>query len=481
MDIYTFWEPKENIPYYLQLCMETWKKFLPDVSIHVLDYKTIKEYINVEVYGSNLFSGRFSLAQISDAIRALVLMKHGGVWLDVDTIFLSGTAKTYFFPSEGIQAKFFGDCTRRTVHIAATQAQKESNFLQGWVEYCKEKIVNFRKPQTNFWAYLGNSFVNPYVKSHPDEIMIYDAQPHKPEFKFSPGGTGAEEAYRNFYFCKGKTLGDLEADMLILHNSWTPDCFKKMGKDALLGCDCTMANVLIEVLELKRDRNRTVSYVLYEKKEAEKEKRQKEESRLSGMKRNLDKDVDYNFLYPLWRILHGFRPRSILDFNLDKSTEMVAQYAAENLAMHTVLEHDRNRAKKVVEGWNIPWDHTSIMGSALLHVKLKVHPHETAGVVYQSFDSVTAGKTYDLILLKSPFVDEIFIHMDLLKKLPELLRKDFALLMDHVESSGGRRVLQYMLALLQGRRNDIVVKPFVSPHRAVCVITTKRWENPPTK
>ena len=37
--IFTFWEPKENIPGYLKLCIKTWKKFLPEYKIIILDYK----------------------------------------------------------------------------------------------------------------------------------------------------------------------------------------------------------------------------------------------------------------------------------------------------------------------------------------------------------------------------------------------------------------------------------------------------------
>jgi hypothetical protein len=31
--IFTFGEPKENLPAYLKLCMKTWEKFLPDYEI----------------------------------------------------------------------------------------------------------------------------------------------------------------------------------------------------------------------------------------------------------------------------------------------------------------------------------------------------------------------------------------------------------------------------------------------------------------
>ena len=67
MKVYTFWEPREKIPYYIQLCMKTWEKFLPNTEIVLLDYKNIREYVDIDELGEVLFSGRFSLRQVSDA------------------------------------------------------------------------------------------------------------------------------------------------------------------------------------------------------------------------------------------------------------------------------------------------------------------------------------------------------------------------------------------------------------------------------
>jgi hypothetical protein len=35
--IFTFWEPKENVPAYLTPCMKTWANFLPEYEVAVLD------------------------------------------------------------------------------------------------------------------------------------------------------------------------------------------------------------------------------------------------------------------------------------------------------------------------------------------------------------------------------------------------------------------------------------------------------------
>ncbi len=96
MRIWTFWEPREKMPAYLQLCMRTWKKFLPKAEITVVDYSNMRDFVDVDVYGKALFDNNFRIDQIADAIRALLLEKYGGVWLDVDTIILNSSANKYF-------------------------------------------------------------------------------------------------------------------------------------------------------------------------------------------------------------------------------------------------------------------------------------------------------------------------------------------------------------------------------------------------
>ena len=51
MNIFAFWEPRNKIPYYLQLCIETWKKFLPNCQITVSDMKNVGNYIDFSVLG----------------------------------------------------------------------------------------------------------------------------------------------------------------------------------------------------------------------------------------------------------------------------------------------------------------------------------------------------------------------------------------------------------------------------------------------
>jgi acetyltransferase-like isoleucine patch superfamily enzyme len=53
--IFTFWEPKENMPAYLELCIKTWYKFLPDYNIIILDYKTVDEWLGKNHFDESLY------------------------------------------------------------------------------------------------------------------------------------------------------------------------------------------------------------------------------------------------------------------------------------------------------------------------------------------------------------------------------------------------------------------------------------------
>ena len=87
--IFSFWEPKEKLPGYISLCIKTWKKYLPDYEIKILDYKYAKELIGDNLFHS-IISESMPLSIQADAIRVALLNKYGGIWIDADTIITSG-------------------------------------------------------------------------------------------------------------------------------------------------------------------------------------------------------------------------------------------------------------------------------------------------------------------------------------------------------------------------------------------------------
>ena len=246
MFVYTFWEPRERMPFYLQLCMETWKKFLPNATIVLLDYKNINELLDVRELGLNLFSGRFTLPQIADAIRVALLAKHGGIWLDVDTIILNSDAEKFFLPDEKHRTVFFGNVEHRSCHIGFINTPPAAMCMNLWREFIRERIWNLKPSTPVTWAFFGNNFINDYSAKYPDEIEILDRQLVLPEAKSEL--SQPEAAYLEYYFLQNRRLADVPADMLLLHNSWTPPQIKQLSPQEFFRVDCTLVNVLAETL-----------------------------------------------------------------------------------------------------------------------------------------------------------------------------------------------------------------------------------------
>lgn len=249
LKIFTFWEPEGKIPAYLQLCMETWKKFIPNAEIHVLHCGNLQKYADLEgVYGPKLFTSGYSLPQISDAIRAIVLENNGSIWMDVDTIILRSDFGKYLHSQK--EVSFFGYPERKTVHIAWIRAKKHAKFMQEWVAENAYKIQTLKQSDRNdqFWSWFGNSIVDPSIQKYPERAEIIDVMQEGcvPEYK-SIGGN-PYQAYTDFYFKKSLHIQDISASLLLLHNSWTPDEYRNASMEQLLRYDCTMTNILTELL-----------------------------------------------------------------------------------------------------------------------------------------------------------------------------------------------------------------------------------------
>lgn len=224
--IFTFWEGP--MPDYIKMCMETWK-----FDFTVLTFDTISKYTELDI--KRLRDG-FTLPQVSDAVRAHVLRDNGGHWLDADTIML-GTK----LPEENI----IGDPVTRTHSTGVSHWTKEAEqFFINWSAYQDKVIAD--PNHLRRWFVLVNQFTDDYVAEHK-EVTIYPIEKCRPELKFVRGES--KEQYEKFYFDNSYHLSDVEdADLLVLHNSWTPDNYKTLTRQQILADSTTMSNILKEVV-----------------------------------------------------------------------------------------------------------------------------------------------------------------------------------------------------------------------------------------
>lgn len=225
--IYTFWEGK--MPEYLKLCMETWK--FPFI---LLTYDNINQY--TEKIPEKL--KQLTLPKQADYIRVHVLRDNGGIWLDTDTIMLNDE-----LPSECI----LGDDVTRANTIGFLQTEPQSDFFETWAEFQDwklNKLPNMKK-DTSAWNVMGNAFTDYWLKVHKD-IKIGKLMQNWPETYMIKGNVGRNVKYCKFYFESNFSLDDVKdkTNMLMLHNSWTPDWYKTLSKEKVLNQKGTLSNIL---------------------------------------------------------------------------------------------------------------------------------------------------------------------------------------------------------------------------------------------
>jgi len=227
MNVFTFWEGQ--MPEYIRLCMKTWK-----VDFKLLNYSNLHEYTN---FDARQLEGRLTIPQIADCIRVHVLRDNGGIWLDADTIMISDKLP---------KANMLGDPEQRTQTIGFLQTNAYSKMFNEWAQFQNE-IIESENISTH-WSVVGNDFTDSYVKEHP-EIIIDDIRKRWPETYMIEGSIQRRWKYESFYFAQHYGLKDIEkTDLLMLHNSWTPEWYKKLSSTEILASDNTMSNILKETL-----------------------------------------------------------------------------------------------------------------------------------------------------------------------------------------------------------------------------------------
>ena len=274
--IFTFWEPRKNLHGYLYLCMKTWKKFLPDYEIILLDYSNLEQWLGKDFFDAHLYKN-FDLMRQADAIRCAVLKKHGGVWFDTDTIVTSEKIREILeidsefvlinhhigfivakenasilnawekgiFKNIKLHKKFFG--LKKYFYL---KAQFSSIFSRQSSVVRKNKIKSFYS-RFKQWDFLGNSLLRKALSVEDEKIFhsVDGANMNAlPEVNWASDNVvdvSAAENYRNFYFRNDYSEYVLTTTkgLICLHNSWTPKKFKKMSEEEFLAQDTTLANI----------------------------------------------------------------------------------------------------------------------------------------------------------------------------------------------------------------------------------------------
>lgn len=262
--LFTFWEPKEKMPAYIRLCMQTWKKFLPECEVVLLDYSNLEEWLGIDVYDEILFKD-FSLPKQADAIRCALLKKYGGLWLDADTILTSPQVKDYLMIDS--------ELVMISKHLAFIKANNNSKIIADWynqiqynlkfykdVKYQNNAVQKILHPRryrrVENWDYLGNYILHKMLKTkNKKKFFSIDRMEINalPELN-NKNNDNLVENYQNFYFENDYSQDVIKntKGIILLHNSWTPQPFLQMNEEEFLSRNNTLSNVLKKVLSMEK-------------------------------------------------------------------------------------------------------------------------------------------------------------------------------------------------------------------------------------
>ena len=273
MKVFTFWEPRNKMPGYIRACLGTWR-FIPNAEVVVLDYETIKDYLPEDLFRACTCRS-MSLAMQSDAYRALLIERHGGVWLDADTVvlpqivdsdILSGRAEVTMFSRFGGVGNGVAFPAGAFIHAIAPHAA----FMRRWAEAIPDRVAEFARYSGNpflrllsrprwrivrKWNYCVNAIIDPLVEHMSErEFLLLDMDKYGvfPECTTLSECSNYEYAcrYEQYYFSPGNAQETIKASsgLIMLHNSWTPADFRAMSEDEFLSSDVRLAALLRQVL-----------------------------------------------------------------------------------------------------------------------------------------------------------------------------------------------------------------------------------------
>ena len=257
------------MPGYLELCVNTWRHYLPEYEIAILDYESITDWLPHDMV--KRFSCKSApLPMQADIYRALLIQRYGGIWFDCDTIITAAAANT--IRNLTGETAFIGSAEARWVHAAFIYAKHpHAHIIDEWVNELRNRVPFLRLKHSSKlgriifklmtylkltkhinWDYVFNSIVNTLVMNTDNgtaqvlDRWIFGVFPEDTLPENSPN-----VRYEDFWFTAGEVDNIkqyVKSGIILLHNSWTPKQFKEMSSEEFLRQDIRLSRLLRTVI-----------------------------------------------------------------------------------------------------------------------------------------------------------------------------------------------------------------------------------------
>lgn len=181
--------------------------------------------------------------------------------------------------------------------------------------------------------------------------------------------------------------------------------------------------------------------------------------------------VGYNYLYVMTRILNEVKPTTILEFGLGNSTLLISEYVKSNpeFQSHIVIEQNAEWKDFYIKNHSIE-KVTSIIIKPCRVKEIEGHKFNS----YGSLDEL-AGKKFDVISIDGPIGTPFYSRRDILDLIPDILNKDFIILIDDVNRSGEKKTIVDLQNKLT--ENSIAFKTgYYDGNTRIVAIASESWK-----
>lgn len=251
--IYTFWEPRNRIVPYIELCMEKWEPFIQGFDHVLLDYSNLWEHIPKDSIDPEKFSSVYFGLQ-KDIVQAAVLKHNGGIFIDADMILVNDLSPLFEFLRNYEIVTFAS-------HMAFMMARPGALLVHEWYEEVLNRIERLENKKGVKWDHFANNIVNEKLKDKKYNALQIDKYrtAFTPESIYFPNSTSAMEKYLSFWLSEDISAQNVFYEgqyMIALHNSWTPEWYQNLSRRQVLDHPCLLSKILREELKDSDDRKR---------------------------------------------------------------------------------------------------------------------------------------------------------------------------------------------------------------------------------
>ena len=178
--------------------------------------------------------------------------------------------------------------------------------------------------------------------------------------------------------------------------------------------------------------------------------------------------VGYNYLYVMTRILIGIKPHSVLDLGLGISSTLISKwfsFANYSDVTYTIVEQDKEWVDFYLKSNSI-FDNCDLIVTECIKKDFKGYDC----YIYKNFKKLLSGKKYSVISIDGPWGSNRYSRRDIVELLPDILEKNFVIIMDDTDRKGENDTIEEIKRILNDRGIAYVlgVYPSISDCTVIC-------------